>query len=144
MSSKKKEKMKKFVEFVHDEGLESLYSSSESLKSFDEGLATLLKRADAAQAHSWISKAKDEMTIFAEQVRKSVTSKFSGLSRAQLLAELQTKMEGGLAFQQQFRNKKPEELSDEEIRSILDDRELLKTLNEKKGMPTDGSGEGKS
>lgn len=144
MKNDTKGNIQKFAEFTHDASLDSLYSSPESLKRFDEGLSSLLRKADAAQAHSWITKARDEMSSFAGQIKESVTSKFSGLTRTQLLAELKNKMDSGLVFQHQFRNKKAEDLSDEELRSILDYQQLLKLLNQKKGVPTDGSGEGNS
>lgn len=142
MNDKKKGQISKFIEFVHDASLGNLHSSPESLKRFDDGLAVLLKKAKEAQAHSWISKAKGEIAAFAEQSIKAVSSKFAGLSRQQLLAEIKKQIDGGLNFQHQFRNKKPDDLSDDELRSILDDQEILKDL--KKGAPKDGSGESES
>jgi hypothetical protein len=142
MANNRTEKLKKFVEFIHEPNSSEFCSSPESMKRFNDGLSLILKKAASAQAHSWVGKAKTEMTAFAERARSSVTSKFSTLTRTQLLERLQEG--GGLVFQHQFRNKKPEELSDDELRSLLDDQELLKGLNGGKEPPTDGSGESES
>ncbi len=145
MSNNKKNKipLKKLVDFIHDENNNAFYSSDESLKRFDDGLSLILKRANSAQAHSWINKAKGEISKFNEQLKSSLIEKYSKLSRVELLAEFKKESLGGLTFQHQFRNKKPEDLSEDELRSILEDQELLKSLNKQKGTPPDGSGEDK-
>jgi len=137
MHSRVESDFEMFADFLFSDAFCDLESSKESLVRFEAKLKEQLERGRKALKKSWIGRASAARTQF-EESAKNVVSELSKMygSRKELMKAIQDGILGGeikSRLQVQFRNRKIDELSDEELRSIVGDQELLEILKKIKG-----------
>lgn len=135
--NEKKSGLDTFVDFLHsvemnEEGKIGIHSSKESVHRYLEGLREILEQSQRMKKHAWLRKAKVDRARFSEKIDKGLESlkkKFG--SRSEIIDAIKGGLLGKgaqLGFQHQFRNKNVEELSDEDLKSILDDQIIIELL----------------
>lgn len=137
MKTKNSSILDKLADFIYDDMDINETCSPESLARFDHGLQKQMERAKVSAKKSWLSRAPMERSNFTNQIKTraaEVISRFK--NKEELIQAIQNGLLGGSAkqqFQLQFRNRRVDELSEEDLRSIIDDQEILNLLNKKNG-----------
>lgn len=121
-----------FVEFLFSDAFCEIESSTESLLRFETKLKEQLERARKALKKGWIEKAKEKRLQFEGSAKTAISelSKIYG-SREDLINAIQNGLLGKdvkSRLQVQFRNRTIDEISDEDLRSIVGDQQLLEIL----------------
>lgn len=132
MRSHAESEFEMFAEFLFSDAFCDLESSKESLARFELKLKEQLERGRKAFKKQWIGRSKAARIQFAESA-KNILSDFYKIygSREELIKSIQQGLLGAETksrLQVQFRNRKIEELSDEELRSIIGDQALIEIL----------------
>lgn len=132
MNKNSKSKFELFADFLYSDEFAELESSKESLLRFQEKLKEQLDRADKAHKKGWKERASLARSKFQESAQNIISDLASHYgSRQDLIKAIQNGVLGG-DLQVQFRNRKIDELSDDELRSIIGDKELLDLLHKMK------------
>ncbi len=130
MANKKLDKLGQLADFSSSDG--EISSSPQSLKRLQDTINEQLTRAEKAGKKSWLSRAPAERKKFETKVSgllDRLTEKFG--SREELLAAIKNGLLGGAAqkkLQLQFRNRSVDELSDDDLMSVVGDQEVLELL----------------
>lgn len=134
MKNKKVEEFEKFIEFVDsDEGL----SSKEAKERLNDRVKSQLLRAKSVSGKSWISEASANRKKFNEASQgliKELKNKMG--SNAEIVGAIRNGSFGAGAKQKlqvQFRNRSVNDLSDEDLLSIIGDQKLLELLKQFRG-----------
>lgn len=135
MTKTKSNKFFQFSSFIHSEKSSFFHSSAESIARFDSGFEKILNEAKKSKKHAWISKAGKDLGSFREKIKEQIRN--ANISRVQIIELLKVKKMTG--FQHQFRNKKLNEMTDDELLSVLEDHEILELLKRKKGGDSESS-----
>lgn len=138
MNRKFNSEFERLADFLFEEEGDSEISSASKLR-LEKCISEQLERANKISKRSWISRAQAERKKFEESAKNivsSLTEKYG--SRADLVSAIQNGLLGG-GIQQRyllgFRNRRIDELSDEDLRSIIGDQEILELLKKFKGEP---------
>ena len=138
MAKEKASNFEKFAKFISDSDSE-ITSSPESLSRLSNTINLQLQRAAKAEQKdkkAWIARSQAKRDAFAETAKNTVSKireKFK--TKEELINAIQTGLLGEGAqrkFQLQFRNKSADELSESDLRSIIEDQELLEILKKSK------------
>jgi hypothetical protein len=130
MANKKLDKFGQLADFSSSDG--EISSSPQSLKRLQDTVDEQLARAEKAGKKSWLSRAPAGRKEFEAKVSgllDRLTEKFG--SRDELLAAIKNGLLGGAAqkkLQLQFRNRSVDELSDDDLMSLVGDQEVLELL----------------
>ena len=137
MNKKFKSEFERSADFLHQPG--EAESSSASVLRFEKCISEQLERAKSASKKGWLVRAQAERNKFEDSAKDLISNlaKKYG-SRADLISAIQQGLLGTNAKERlllQFRNRKVNELSDDDLRSIVGDQEILELLKKFKGNP---------
>lgn len=134
--NKNQSKLDMLIDFLHDEDLFNKncisYSSPESIENLSNSLNKMLLEAQSILNHDWIIKVRKERSLSSCKIEKlllNLQNKFT--SREQLIEAITKGILGDkvkLEFQYHFRNKKVDELTDEDLLSIINDQAIIEFL----------------
>lgn len=136
MSNTRKPTTDDLIDFLYDPSDESFSSSKESVARFDEGLKRILERGQRNAKQGWKERGRkqiDEFRASTQNTIKEFIDQFG--SREALVSHI---LSGGLGtqaqrhLQVQFRNRSVDELSEQDLKSVLADVKLLELLSEAK------------
>lgn len=128
-------KLDKFLDLVDSAFDGEIETPPTEMARLQVKMNALLAEAKKLEQQSWKVNAKLERANFASELKgqiESIISQFGstkGLMEEILNGRLGTGAQHTL--QTQFRNKKPEELSEKDIRAILGDQKILELLKNK-------------
>lgn len=129
-------KLDKFLNLVDASFEGELESSPADMANLQMKLHNLLKEAKHLEQQSWKVTAKVERAKFAEDLKSQVADIVAQYGdKKKLLEEILKGGLGGAAkfnLQTQFRNIKPEDLSEKDIQAILGDQKVLELLKNSK------------
>lgn len=129
-------KLDKFLNLVDASFEGELESSPADMANLQMKLHNLLKEAKQLEQQSWKVTAKAERAKFAEDLKGQIADIVAQYgNKKKLLEEILKGALGGAAkfkLQTQFRNAKPEDLSEKDIQSILGDQKVLELLKNSK------------
>lgn len=134
MNKKISERFDKFADFLYTDPGVDYESSVESLIRFNSALKQQLERANQASKKNWLARAQDKKNQF-ERTAKEISSEIKKYgSRKELIEAINSLVSGDLGqnYHLQFRNRKIDELSDDDLRAILSDQKILEELSKKK------------
>lgn len=125
-------KLDKFLNLVDASFEGELESSPMEMANLQMKLQNLLKESKQLEQQSWKVSAKSERTKFAAELKSQIADLVAQFGdKKKLWDEI---VSGGLGsdakfkLQTQFRNAKPEDLSEKDIQAILGDQKVLELL----------------
>lgn len=140
---KPNEKFDQFLNFLNDTSSvdaptlrKDLEADGINMKRIDDGVASILKEVDRAIKRTQLDRAKEQRASFGQTLKDAAKTTFGFGSRKELVDAILSGKFGGVAqgrLQVQFRNRKPDELSDEDLKGLLDDQEILALLEKFRG-----------
>ena len=96
----------------------------------------MLKEADRALRRKKLDNANEERARFSDSLKDAAKSFFGFDSRKELMDAILGGRFGSTAqgrLQVQFRNRSPEELSDNDLKALLEDQQILELLEKSGG-----------
>jgi hypothetical protein len=128
-------KFENFADFLFQIDAEG--PSAESVLRLEKCISEQLERAKTASKKSWLGRAQAERKKFEESTKDLISNlamKYG--SRPDLISAIQNGLLGTGAKDRlllQFRNRKADQLSDDDLRAIVGDQEILELLRKFKG-----------
>lgn len=131
-----KSKIEKLLNLIQESDSYELETSNEDMANLQVKMNVLLSEAKKLEKQSWKQTAKLEREAFGSIVKNQISSLLDSYGgREGLLKAISNGVlgvEAQLKYQTQFRNKNINQLTDEEIKSILGDHKILELLKSKK------------
>lgn len=131
-----KSKIEKLLNLIQESDSYELETSNEIMENLQIKMNVLLSEAKKLETQSWKQTAKLEREAFGAIVKNQISILLDSYGgRDGLLQAISNGVlgvEAQLKYQTQFRNKNINQLTDDEIKSILGDQKILELLKSKK------------
>lgn len=131
-------KIERLLDFLQNDDVEdtavlrgNLEKAGVDLSRIEARLASSLKDADRAIKRKALERASEERSKFGESLKDAAKNLFGFSSRQELMDAILKGRFGETAqgrLQVQFRNRNPEELSDNDLKGLLEDQQILELL----------------